>query len=57
MEQFGPEPLRRINAPYVFQVINSMALVVPINLFGLLDSGMIFPEDEHGIGIILELRQ
>src|ERR1700760_4422839 len=57
MQQLGPKPLRRIDAPDELQIVDREIQRMRIDLRGFSHGSMILPENEQGIGVLLKSRQ
>lgn len=56
MQDFGPEPLGRINAADVAGVIQELAAPAQrVDGFSFFYCGVVFPQHEHGIGVVGKL--
>jgi len=57
MQRLGPIPLRRVDAALVGRIVGIPLVAQFVYLGGLLNGRMVFPQHEHGVGVLGELRQ
>ena len=55
MDGFGPIPLGGVNAAFVLRVVHVVGLALLIDFRSLFHGRVVFPQDEHGVGIVFKL--
>ena len=55
VQRLGPQPLRRVDTTLVGRIVDLPAAAERVDLISLLDSGVVFPQHEHCVGVLGEL--